>query len=112
MLGYARNPVHRRNRRKLGKNQLPAVPGVAVAITSSGTTNATLTFNRPVTVTGNIGLTVDGLTLVSQTIVSPTVVTQVWSGNVATKDFSVDGNDPNVGTYAGGRLIGASGTFP
>lgn len=101
-----------RGRRKLGRNQYPTAAGVNVAVSSTGTTNFTMTFARPVTVTGNIGSTVATRTLVSQTIVSPTVVTQVWSGNVAGLAFTVPAGDPNVGTYQGGRVTGAAGTFP
>lgn len=106
------NPVHSRNRRRLGKNQFPSQAPVSVAVTSSGTTNATLTFSRPVIVTGNLHNTVATRTLVSQTQVSPTVVTQVWNGNVAGLAYAVPGGDPSVGTYQGGQVAGQGGTFP
>ena len=70
--------VHRKNRRKLGRGQFPTATGVGVVVTTSGTTNMTMTFARPVVVTGDIPSTVAGKTLVSQTVVSQTVVTQVW----------------------------------
>lgn len=103
--------VHRTNRRKLGRGQFPSSLNITVAATSTGTTNVTLTFNRPVAVSGNIGVTVATLTLVSQTVVSPTVVTQVWSGNVATHAYNVPSNDSHVSSYQGGALVGTSGTF-
>jgi hypothetical protein len=111
MASYPGPKVHRVNRRKLGKGQFPPSNVITVAASSTGTTNVTLTFNRPVTVNGNIGVTVATLTLVSQTIVSPTVVTQVWSGNVATHAYAVPSNDPHVASYQGGALAGTSGTF-
>jgi predicted DNA repair protein MutK len=104
--------VHRRNRRKLGRAQQPAVPPVVATVSSTGTTNMRLTFDRPVVVTGNIGTTVATRTLVSQTVTSPTQVNQVWSGNVATLAYTVPAADPNVTGSQGGKLAGASGTFP
>lgn len=103
---------HRRNRRKLGRGQYPARPAITAAATSTGTTNFTLTFDRPVNIAGTIGTTVTGLTLVSQTVTSPTTVSQTWSGNVATKDYTIPANDPNVSDAYGGRLAGSAGTFP
>ena len=111
MASYPTSKVHRVSRRKLGKGQYPTSNNITVAATSSGTTNVTLTFNRPVVVTGTIGVTVATLTLVSQTVVSPTVVTQVWSGNVASHAYTVPSNDPHVSSYQGGALVGTSGTF-
>lgn len=110
-MGYPGANVHRGSRRKLGRGQYPSSANITVAATSTGTTNVTLTFARPVVVTGNIGVTVATLTLVSQAIVSPTIVTQVWSGNVATHAFAVPSNDPHVSSYQGGALVGTSGTF-
>lgn len=104
--------VHRRNRRKLGKGQYPPTASVTVAVTSTGTTNVTLTFPVPVVVSGTIGNTVATRTLVSQTVVSPTVVSQVWSGNVATLAWTVPAGSPSVRSAQGGTLAGASGTFP
>lgn len=104
--------VHRRNRRKLGRGQFPTTTSVGVVVTSTGTTNFTMTFSRPVVVTGTIGTTVATLTLVSQSVVSPTVVTQVWSGNVTTHAYTVPAGDAHVSTYQGGQLQGAAGTFP
>lgn len=112
MATFPTGKVHRTNRRKLGKNQSPTMNGVAVAVSSSGTTNLTMTFNRPVVVTGNIPSTVATRTLVSQTIVSPTVVTQVWSGNVTALAYTVPAGAANVSTYQGGPVMGTTGTFP
>jgi hypothetical protein len=95
----------------MGRHQFPTNLNITVVASSTGTTNVTLTFSRPVVVTGNIGVTVATLTLVSQTVVSPTVVTQVWSGNVTTHAYAVPSNDPHVSSYQGGALVGTSGTF-
>lgn len=111
MATYPGAKVHRVNRRKLGRGQSPTSNNITVVATSTGTTNVTLTFSRPVVVNGNIGVTVATLTLVSQTVVSPTVVTQVWSGNVATHAYAVPSNDPHVTSYQGGALVGTNGTF-
>lgn len=112
MASFPGPKVHRVNRRKLGRGQFPTATGVTVVVSSSGTTNATLTFARPVIVTGTIPMTVATLTLVSQTQVSPTVVTQVWSGNVSTHAYSLPAGATNVSTYQGGPVEGAAGTFP
>lgn len=103
---------HSRSRRVLTQGQNPPVPTIGVVVTSSGTTNMTLTFNQPVVISGTIQSTVATKTLVSQTVVSATVVTQVWSGNVTGLAFTVPTNDPAVRSASGGRLLGASGTFP
>lgn len=111
-MSYPSSNIHRRNRRKLGRGQYPAGPQIGVSVTSSGTTNMTMTFNQPVVISGIIGSTVATRTLVSQTVVSPTVVTQSWSGNVATLAYAVPANDAAVKTSTGGMLAGTSGTFP
>lgn len=111
-MAYPGPKVHRINRRRLGRGQFPTTNNVTCTVTSTGTTNATLTFSGPVVVTGTIGMTVATLTLVSQTVVSPTVVTQVWSGNVTTHAYSLPSGAANVATYQGGQIIGTAGTFP
>lgn len=112
MASFPSSKVHRRNRRKLGRYQYPNIPGVTVAVTSTGTTNVTMTFSRPVVVSGDIPITVATRTRVSQTVVSPTVVTQVMSGNVATLAYSLPSNAPGVVGNTGAGVSGISGTFP
>lgn len=104
--------VHRRNRRKLGKGQYPVSANVATVVSTTGSTNMTMTFDRPVVVSGTIASTVATRTLVSQTVVSPTVVTQVWSGAVTGLAYTVPANSPVVASAQGGRLAGVAGTFP
>jgi hypothetical protein len=104
--------VHRPSRRKLGRGQYPNTFQVGVTVTSTGTTNATLTFASPVVVSGLLPLTVATLTRVSQTVVSPTVVTQVMSGNVATHAFNLPANSAGVRSTQGAGNQAASGTFP
>jgi hypothetical protein len=111
-MAYPGPKVHRKNRRKLGRGQFATATGVAVVVTSTGTTNMTMTFARPVVVTGTIPSTVAGKTLVSQTVVSGTVVTQVWSGNVTGLAYTVPAGAANVLTQQGGPTTGTSGTFP
>jgi hypothetical protein len=111
MASYPTSKVHRPSRRKLGRGQYPTSNGVTATLTSSGTTNVTITFSRPVNVSGTIPTTVATLTLVSQTIVSPTVVTQVWSGNVATHLGTLPPNAANISSYQGGQVAGTSTTF-
>lgn len=110
-MSYPGANVHRSSRRKLGRNQQITGNGVTAVLSSTGTTNLTITFARPVVVTGTINTTVASLTLVSQTIVSPTIVTQVWSANVATHLATLPGGANNVATYQGGQAVGTSATF-
>src|SRR5882724_7945726 len=105
MLRTSQN-VHRRNRRKLGAGQFPAIPQAVPTVTTTGGTNMTLTFDVPVVVKGTILTTLNTRTLVSQTVVSQTVVTQVWSGAVAGLDWTVPAGDPAVATFQGGALAG------
>lgn len=110
-MAVLRQNVHRRSRRLLTRGQSPRQPVASVAVTSTGTTNATLTYNTPIIANGNLSNTITGLTLVSQVQTSPTVVTQTWSGNVTAKAYVVPSNDPAVSTYQGGGAAGAAGTF-
>lgn len=102
--------VHRVNRRKLGRGQFPTTTAVACVITGASTT-VTLTFARPVVVTGPIPMTVATLTFVSQTIVSPTIVTQTWSGTLTGHAWTLQAGAANVATFQGGQVMGSSGTF-
>lgn len=110
-MSYPTPKVHRVNRRKLGRGQYPTATGVAVVVTGTAST-ITLTFARPVVVTGIIPATVATRTLVTQTVVSPTVVTQLQSGTITGLAFAVPANAANVATYQGGGVVGATGTFP
>lgn len=113
MASYPTSKVHRVSRRKLGKNQYPTNNGVGVALTAA-TTTLTLTFNRPVIVTGTIPVVVTTGTVptfVSQAVVSPTVVTQTYSATLVGHTVTVPGGAANVSTYQGGQVIGQSATF-
>lgn len=111
MASYPTQKKHFPSRRRLGKNQYPASAGITVAVTDSGDV-ATLTFNRPVVVTGNIPMTVaGGPTFVSQAMVSPTVYTLTYSAALTTHAWSIPAGAPQVSSYQGGSLIGAAGTF-
>lgn len=112
MASYPGPKVHRPSRRHLGKNQYPTSNSVSAVVSSTGTTNATITFARPVVVTGTIPLTVASLTLVSQVQTSPTVVSQTWSAAVTTHAYNLPSGAANVASYQGGQVIGAAGTFP
>jgi hypothetical protein len=110
-MAYPTPKVHRPNRRKLGKGQYPTSANVGVAVTSAAST-ATLTFSRPVVVTGPIPMFVaGGPTFVSQTVVSPTVVTQVYSAALTTHAYGIASGAANVSTYQGGQVSGVAGTF-
>lgn len=110
-MAYPGPKVHRTSRRKLGRGQYPGSTGITVVITDTGSV-ATLTFSRPVVVTGIIPLTVTGgPTFVSQAIVSPTVVTQTFSAALTTHAYSLPANAANVSSYQGGGVAGTTGTF-
>jgi hypothetical protein len=106
------NNVHRRNRRRLGKDQYPSSSGVTVAVTSTGTTNATLTYSRPVVRRGNPALSVATRTIVSSALTSPNVIAVVLSGNATGLAYTVAAADPNVSPVQGGTTGSAGGTFP
>lgn len=110
-MGFPSGKTHRINRRKLGRGQFPTATGVAVVITGTAST-ATLTFARPVVVTGPIPLSVATRTNSTQTVVSPTVVTILQSGTVTGLAFSLPSGAANVSTYQGGPVAGTTGTFP
>lgn len=109
-MAYPGPKVHRVNRRKLGRGQYPTANSVLVTVTSA-TPVVTLTFSRPVVVTGTIPITVATLTIVSQTVVSPTVVTITMSGSLTGHAWTVPAGAANVYTAQGGQVIGTSGTF-
>jgi hypothetical protein len=111
MASYPSQKAHRVSRRKLGRGQSNPALGTTVALTTTGTTNLTMTFARPVTVSGVIPVTSAGLTIVSQTVVSSTVVTQVWSASIAAASVVFPSNAANVTTYQGGGVAGTSVTF-
>ncbi len=106
------NIVHRRNRRRLGRDQVPGSSGVSVIVTTTGTTNATLTYSRPVVRRGNPALTVATRSVVSSLLTSPNVISVVLSGNATGLVYSVAANDPNVSPVQGGFTGSAGGTFP
>jgi hypothetical protein len=110
-MAYPGAKVHRVKRNKLGRGQFPQSLGTTVTLTTTGSTNLTMTFARPVIVSGTIPVTSAGLTIVSQTIVSPTVVTQVWSASIAAATMVFPGNAANVTTQQGGGVAGTSITF-
>lgn len=110
-MGFPTQIKHRPSRRKLGRGQSPTSLGVAVAVTGTGSV-ATLTFARPVVVSGTIPLAVTGLTIVSQSVTSPTVVAITLSGAVTGLDYTLDSGAANIATYQGGQVYGTSGTFP
>lgn len=94
------------------RGQVAAGDVVTVGVTSTGTTNATLTYSRPVVLRGLPALAVATRTLVSAALTAPNVVSVVLSGNATGLAYNVSGNDPNVSPAQGGATTGAAGTFP
>jgi len=71
----------------------------------------TLTFSKPVQVSGPVGITVATLTPVTQTVVSSTVVTILMSGTIATHAWTMLSPVANVTNYEGNTVTGGNGTF-
>lgn len=99
------------NRRKLGKGQIPSSQAINVTITDSGSV-ATLTFSRAVNITGPIGMTATGLTVVSQAITGPNTATITYSGALTGVAYSLPSAPTTVSSYQGGYVLGQHGTFP
>lgn len=111
MASYPSQKKHAPSRRHLGRGQQVVSNGVTAVLTDA-TTVLTITFARPVVVTGNIPVIVaGGPTFVSQTVVSPTVVTQTWSATLVGHLVTLPGGAANVATYQGGQVVGTSATF-
>ena len=110
MSSYPGPKVHRPSRRKLGRGQYTQQPAVDVEITGSGSV-ATLTFSSPVVVNGDIPLSVDTRTFVSQEVTSSTTVEITVSGAVTGLDYDLPANLPQIKTFQGGTNNGVSGTF-
>lgn len=105
------NIVHRRSRRRLSRGQTGPIETVTVVVTSTGTTNATLTYSRGVVKRGNPALSVATRTIVSSTLIAPNVISVVLSGNATGLAYTVAANDPQVSPTQGGSTSGTSGTF-
>ena len=110
MASYPGSKVHRSSRRKLGRGQSVQRAAAGVSAIAS-TVTVTLTFDRPVIVSGTIQMNVGtGIPLVSQEQTSPTTVVQVYQSTVAGKTWSIGEGAP-VATFQGGGLAATSGTF-
>lgn len=110
-MAYPGAKVHRTNRRKLGRGQYPSSLGTTAVLTNPSADVITITFARPVVVTGTIPLTSSTGVFVSQTVTSPTVVSQTWSTSQAAATVSLPNNPANVTTQQGGGVAGTSITF-
>ncbi len=104
--------VHRVSRRKVGRGQTAvSATGTVVSVTPTGS-NLLIEYSIPVVVRGPIGIAVATRTIVSQTALGGTAVAIVLSGAATGLAWSIPANSPNVSTYTGGKIAGASGTFP
>jgi hypothetical protein len=107
---YPGPKIHYPSRRHLGRGQFPTATGVGVFVTFSAST-ATLTFARPIIVTGLLPLVVTGLSPLTQTVVSPTVVTILFSGPLTGLTYLLPSGTYHATTYQGGPIEGTYGTF-
>lgn len=111
MASYPGPKVHRVNRRKLGRGQYPSSTSITAVLGNPSASVISITFSRPVVVTGTIPLTSSTGAFVSQTVVSPTVVTQTWTTSQAAATVTLPANAANVSSYQGGGVAGTSITF-
>jgi hypothetical protein len=111
MAVYPTAKVHRVSRRHLGRGQSANQSAVSVVLTNPSADVITMTFAKPVTVSGTIPLTSSAGAFVSQTVVSSTVVQQTWTVSQAAATVTLPGNAANVATYQGGGTIGVTITF-
>lgn len=111
MASYPGPKVHRTNRRKLGRGQFAAASAVTTVATHTAANVVTLTFSRPVVVTGVIPSNASGNTFVSQQVSSGTAVLQTFSGNVSGSTFTMPSNPPTALSYQGGAVVGTTATF-
>src|SRR6516162_5892266 len=92
MASFPGPKVHRVNRRKLGRGQVPALPTASVVATFS-TSTVTLTYSEPVVAKLPIGITSSaGGAIISQVQTSPTTVQIVFTSTVSGGTYSVPAN--------------------
>lgn len=106
-----RKLVNRPNRRLPDPSNMPRAGAIQATVTTSGGSNVTVDFDRPVGVDGTFGIIVDGDPCTDQVVVSPTQITLVASGAVAGNDWTIPSYDPAVRSQTGGYVAAAAGTF-
>jgi hypothetical protein len=109
-MAFPNQKHHRTNRRALGRNTQLPIPPASVVVTSAADV-VTITYSKPVVVSGPVALTVATLSggVTAQT--SPTTATVTFTSAVSTKAWTYEGGDPNVAATDGGQVAGATGTF-
>lgn len=111
MASFPGAKVHRHNRRKLGRGQVPSRPPVAVTASAS-TVTVTLTFSVPVVVSQNIDLHLSpSHTLLTQVQNDGVTVTQTYDASVVGSTWTIDAGTPGIATFQGGGVAAATGTF-
>lgn len=108
MLG--RPNVKRRDRRKLGRGQYPQQSPVTTIVTGSGSVG-TISFSKPVVVSGPIGMNVEGLTFVSQQITDTQTAKITFSAAVAGLGWEIQSPLAGVVGQKGEVVAAATGTF-
>ena len=107
--------VHRVNRRKLGRHQVPSVPPITFVFSPSGAAATvavyTVTSSVPVVVTGLIPFTTSTPgTVASQTIISPTQLAVTFSAATAsTATWALVAAPATVAGYQGNVAAGVTG---
>jgi hypothetical protein len=109
MASYPGSKVHRRDRRKLGRGQVPPVTAPTLTITAHSADVARIVSNVPVVWGDLSGMTVATLTYASAAVVDQSTIDVTFSGALSGHAYAVPAG---VGTaYNGGPTPAASGTF-
>lgn len=109
-MSYPGPKVHRVSRRKLGRGQAHVAASVGCTITGA-TPVVTLTFDRPVVVSGPVQFSCGTLTIAAQSTPNPTTVLLTMSGPITGLAYSLQGPQDNIRTAQGGNVAGTTGTF-
>jgi len=109
MASYPGAKVHRVNRRKLGRGQVPGVASPTLTVTAHSADVARVVSSEPVVWGSLAGMTVATRTYVSAAVVDQSTIDVTFSGAIAGLAYSVPAG---VGTsYQGGPTAAKSGTF-
>lgn len=110
MASFPGAKVHRSDRRKLGRGQMPSIPPASLTVSTVSANVFKIVSSIPgVFQTNGAGITVATLTFVSATQVSQTELDVTMSGAISTHAYVVPSNI--LTTFMGGGSAAATGTF-
>lgn len=104
--------VHRRNRRKLGRNQYPQQTAIIAAV-SIATSKMRLSLNMPAAVSGvPLAITVNDVSPTAVTVVdSQTVDLTFATAPTVGASWVIPSGVTQIANYSGGYLAASAGTF-